>query len=176
MYSSQPNDFFRRERGIIFAAAGARKALAGQGRAGGQPRQSPLYEVAHHHAEHLAPAIAVHADRNGDLDRNDAFSLTNFQVVSTDPYVRSVALDKPFKKRRLADVGLLAKSAYLNLRGAAHRNGHQIIGRMRTRFLGCTPPRQPQSAHSRKSGRAPGGLEGWKVVARPQLGNGFWPS
>jgi len=34
VYSSQPNDFFRRERGIIFAAAGARKALAGQGRAG----------------------------------------------------------------------------------------------------------------------------------------------
>ena len=50
------------------------------------------------HAEHLAPAVAVDADRDDDGDRDDAAALAHLQVGGVDPQIRPVALDRPVEE------------------------------------------------------------------------------
>ena len=50
------------------------------------------------HAEHLAPAVAVDADRDDHGDRDDAAVLAHLHVGGVDPQVGPVALDRPVEE------------------------------------------------------------------------------
>jgi hypothetical protein len=46
------------------------------------------------HAEHLAPAVTVDANRNNHRDRHDAAILAHLHIGGVDPQIRPVALDR----------------------------------------------------------------------------------
>ena len=63
------------------------------------------------HAEHLAPAVAVDADRDDHRDRDDAAVLAHLHVGGVDPEIRPVALDRPVEEGLHLVVDLLAQPA-----------------------------------------------------------------
>ena len=72
------------------------------------------------HAEHLAPAVAVDADRDDHRDRDDAAVLAHLHVGGVDPEIGPVALDRPVEEGLHLAVDLLAQPADLALGDAAH--------------------------------------------------------
>jgi hypothetical protein len=73
------------------------------------------------HAENLAPAVAVEANRDHDGDRDDAAAATKLQVGGVDPDVRPVALfDRTLEEGLHPDVNLVAEPRHLALQNAAH--------------------------------------------------------
>ncbi|KAJ8138817.1 hypothetical protein OY671_007970, partial [Metschnikowia pulcherrima] len=82
------------------------------------------------HAEHLAPAVAVDADRDGDSDRDDPSSSPHFEIGGIDPDIGPVTLDRSFEERFHTNVDLFAEPAHSALGDAAHAHGsNQIIDR-----------------------------------------------
>lgn len=73
------------------------------------------FRRADRHAEHLAPTIAVHTDRDGDGDRDDTPRLPHLQVGGVDPHVGPIALDGTVEERLHALVDLLTQAAHLAL-------------------------------------------------------------
>jgi len=51
------------------------------------------------HAQHLAAAIGIDADRHDDGDRHDAAGLADLHVGGVDPQVRPVAFNRPVEER-----------------------------------------------------------------------------
>ena len=51
------------------------------------------------HAENLAPAVTVDADRDNHRDRHDAAVLAHLHVGGVDPQIRPVALDRTAEER-----------------------------------------------------------------------------
>ena len=72
------------------------------------------------HAEHLAPAVGVDADRDDHRDRDDAPGLAHLHVGRVDPEIGPVALDRPLEEGPHALVDLLAQAADLALGDAGH--------------------------------------------------------
>jgi len=72
------------------------------------------------HAQHLAPAIAVDTDRDGDSDRDNAPGTAYLEVGGVDPDVGPVAFERAVEERLHTFVDLLAHPADLALRDATH--------------------------------------------------------
>jgi hypothetical protein len=82
------------------------------------------------HAQHLAPAVAVDADRDDHGDRDDAAGLAHLQVGGVDPEIGPVALDRPVEEGLHPLVDLLAQPADLALGDAAHAHRlDQVVDR-----------------------------------------------
>src|ERR1700760_1625089 len=82
------------------------------------------------HAEHLAPAVAVDADRDDHRNRDDAPILAHLHVSGVDPQIRPVAFDRTGEEGLHLVVDLCAEPAYLALGDAAHPHRlHQIVDR-----------------------------------------------
>lgn len=87
-------------------------------------------QCADRQSQHFAPPVAVHPQRDGDANRDDASGQAHPQARGIDRDVRLVALDGLVEKHLHADVDLLAQPAHLALRVAAHPHGFdQIIHR-----------------------------------------------
>ena len=67
------------------------------------------------HAERLAPAVGVDADRHDDGRRDDAAVLAHLHIGRVDPEIRPVALDRSVEERLDLVVDLLAQPAHLAL-------------------------------------------------------------
>jgi hypothetical protein len=80
------------------------------------------------HAQHLAPAVRVDADREGDGNADDATALAHLQIRRIDPQVGPFAFDRAGQEGINALVDFLAQPAYLALgnAGPAHRL-HEVI-------------------------------------------------
>src|SRR6478752_1244451 len=72
------------------------------------------------HAEHLAAAVAVDADRNDYRRRDDAPTLARLHVSRIDPQIGPVALDRAAQEGFHLLVNLLAQPADLALGDAGH--------------------------------------------------------
>ena len=68
------------------------------------------------HAQHLAPAVGVDADRDDHGDRDDAAVVAHLHVGRVDPQIRPVAFDRAIEKGLHLRVDLLAQPADLALR------------------------------------------------------------
>jgi hypothetical protein len=80
------------------------------------------------HAEHLAPAVGVHPDRDDDRLREDAPILAHLHVGGIDPEVAMRTLERPLEERLhpLVDPGCLSpKAAAVS---AATSELHQPLG------------------------------------------------
>ncbi|MDB5683485.1 MAG: hypothetical protein JWM75_1183 [Sphingomonas bacterium] len=121
------------------------------------------------HAEHLAPAVAVHAHCDGDRHRDDAAGLAHLQIGRVDPDVRPVAFDRPIEERLHADVDLLAEPADVALGDAGHPHGfHQIVHRAGRYALNI---RLLDDRGQRLFGEPPRLEEAGEIASRPQLGD-----
>src|SRR6185437_1186775 len=65
------------------------------------------------HAENLAPAVTVDANRDDHRDRYDAAILAHLHIGGVDPQIRPVALDRAAEKRLHLVVDLAAEPAHL---------------------------------------------------------------
>ena len=84
------------------------------------------------HAEHLAPAVGVDADRDDHRHRDDPPVLAHLQVGRVDPEVGPVALQRPLEEGRHPLVDLGAEPAHLALRHPAHAERlHEVVDRAR---------------------------------------------
>lgn len=72
------------------------------------------------HAEHLATAVSVDANRDDHGDGDDPAGLADLDVGGVDPDVRPVALDRPIEEGLHAAVDVLAQPADLALGDAGH--------------------------------------------------------
>ena len=63
------------------------------------------------HAQNLAPAVGIDADRDDDRDGDDAATAADLQVGGVDPEVGPVTLDGPLEERLHPAVDLLAQPA-----------------------------------------------------------------
>ena len=82
------------------------------------------------HAEDLAPAVAVDADRDDDGDRDDAAGLAHLYIGGVEPEIRPVAFQRPVQEGLHLVVDLAAQPRYLALGDAGHSHGlHQVIDR-----------------------------------------------
>jgi hypothetical protein len=75
------------------------------------------------HAENLAPAVAVDADRDDHRDRYDAPLLAHLHVGGVDPQIRPVALDRTAEECLHLVVDLSTQPAHLAFGDAAHPHG-----------------------------------------------------
>jgi len=82
------------------------------------------------HAQNLAPAITVDADRDDNRNRHNAPTLAHLQVGRVDPQIGPVAFKRATQEGFYLLVDLLAQSADLALGDAGHAHGlDQIIDR-----------------------------------------------
>ena len=83
------------------------------------------------HAQNLAPAITVDADRDDHRNRHNAPALAHLQVGRVDPQIGPVAFNRATQEGFYFLVDLLAQSADLALGDAGHAHGlDQIIDRV----------------------------------------------
>ena len=83
------------------------------------------------HAEDLATAVTVDADRDDHRDRDDAAILAHLHIGGIDPQIRPVALDRTGEERLHLVVDLATRPADLALGGAGHTHRlHQIVHRL----------------------------------------------
>ena len=71
-------------------------------------------------AQHLAPAVAVDADRDDHRDRDDATVAARLHVGRIQPDIGPFALERPVEEGRDLAVDLVAQPADLALRDAGH--------------------------------------------------------
>jgi hypothetical protein len=84
------------------------------------------------HPEHLAPAVAVDADRDDHGHRHDAAVLGHLHVGGVDPKIWPVALDRPCQEGLHLLVDLGAEPADLALGDPTHPHRlHQVVHRAR---------------------------------------------
>jgi site-specific DNA recombinase len=84
------------------------------------------------HAEDLASAVAVDADRDDDGDRDDAAGLAHLYIGGVEPNVWPVAFQRAVQEGLHLVVDLAAQPGDLALGDAGHSHGlHQVIDRAR---------------------------------------------
>src|SRR6201996_7040990 len=121
------------------------------------------------HAENLAPAIGIDADRNDHRHRDDASLAAHLHVGGVDPQVRPVALDRAMQEGLHLVVDLRAQPADLAFGDAAHPHRlDQIVDRAgrNTLHIGFLDHRG-----ERLLGHPPRLQEAGEVRALAQLGN-----
>ncbi len=64
-----------------------------------EPETQSMIDAADVHAEHLAPAVGVDADRDDHRSRADAAVVAHLHVGRVDPQVRPVAFERPIEER-----------------------------------------------------------------------------
>lgn len=107
----------------------ATQAAVGQAAQEGLPERLSL-RGANIHAQHFAPAVAVHAHGDDHRDADDASLLPDLHIGGIDPQVRPIAFDGTMEERIHAGVDLLAQPRHLALGDAGAAHGlHQVIHR-----------------------------------------------
>lgn len=92
------------------------------------------------HAQHLAPAVGIDADRDDDRDRHDAAGPANLQVGGVDPQIRPITLDRAVEEGLDPLIDVLAQPTDLALGDAAHAHGlDQFVDRARRDALDVDP-------------------------------------
>ena len=77
---------------------GAAQAASGQAAQELDPERFGL-AVPRGHAEHLSPAVGVHAHRHDDGHGDDLMVTADFDVGGVEPNIRPVAFDRPGEER-----------------------------------------------------------------------------
>ena len=146
----------------------AAQAAARQGAEEVEPERLRL-RAADRHAEDLAPAVGVHADRDGHRDGDDAPGLADLHVGGVEPEIGPVALDGAGEEVAHPLVDLGAEARDLAAADALHAHGaDQVVHRARRDALdvGLLDHRR-----QRLLGGPAGLQEGGEVGAAPQLGD-----
>ena len=121
----------------------------------------------HRHAEHLAPAVAVHPHRDGNGHRDDPARLPDLHVGGVEPKVGPVTLNGASEEVLHPAVDLAAEPRDLALADALHPHGpDQVIHRARRDALhvGLLDHRRQRLLR-----QPPGLQEGREVGAAPEL-------
>src|SRR5262245_35122087 len=121
------------------------------------------------HAENLAPAVTVDADRDDHCDRDNAPVLAHLHVGGVDPQVGPVALDWTGEEGLHLVIDLRAQAAHLALGDPAHPHRlHQVVHRPRGDALDVG---FLHHGGTRLLGHAPRLQETWEVASLAQLGD-----
>ncbi len=121
------------------------------------------------HAQDLAPAVVVHADRDDHRHRDDAAVLADLQIRGVDPDVGPLTFKRTVEKGLDASVDLFTEPADLGLGNAAPaHNLDQIVHRARGDALDVGLLDHRRQRLLRKPPRL---QEAWEVAALAQPGD-----